>query len=228
MLPRLPRLLALALPVALLLLSATAHPCWDGYAARIGGLTIQGGNDPARWSPDQARHVARWGTRIAALLPRGAEVLLDGNGTSCQGAACGALAASGATSQRLPEAFDRIARARNVPPAARRSAQRSSPEVFTVQVFAGSHAGARRTKARVLALGEGFYGFYEAGGFPATNDDAHVLRDGAIHRVVVGTYLDRSEADRARRALATKGLRGFVRALPSGTSLDERSFSRAG
>src|SRR5262245_25026522 len=105
--PHVPRVLALPLTAVLLLLSATAHPCWDGYSARIGGLTIQGGNDPARWSPDQAWYVARWGSRIAALVPRGAEVVLDGNGTSCQGTACGALATSGATSQVLPEAFDR-------------------------------------------------------------------------------------------------------------------------
>ena len=223
-------LLALGAAGLLLVTSRNADACWDGYAAGVGKVSIARGLDPASWSPDDAREVARWGTRIDALLPQGAELAIEYGEVSCTSTtgACGSFTSISLPTDDLPSAFRAVAKAFRVSPARMQKVRALAPEVYTVQVFAGTASGALREKRRVVDRDAGSHGFFVEGGFPAINDAAHVIRDGSTHRVIVGTFLSRKDASAALADLRAKGIGGFVRALPAGTAIDERSHSKRG
>ncbi|APR81570.1 Hypothetical protein A7982_06919 [Minicystis rosea] len=215
------------------LLFITARPaaaCWDGYAASVGNVSIQRSVDPAAWSPDDAREAARWGARIDALLPRGAELAVEHGAITCTSAtgACASFEPLSLPNDDLPSVFRAVAKAFRVPPARVQSARAIEPELYTVQVFAGTASGARAAKQRVMDSDAGSHGFFVEGGFPAMNDTAHVLREDGVHRAVVGLFLSKADAVAALADLRAKGIHGFVRELPAGKPIDERSYSRGG
>lgn len=218
------------------LLSATARDaaaCWDGWLAVLGGVEIRRGLAVAAWDPDHARQAARWGTRINALLPPGAALSIDWNEASCGSdkGACGGVTTFAGSSEDLPATFRAVAKAFKVREPETRKARALEPELYTVQIFAGSVRGARAVKDRVADREVGEQGFFQEGGFPAGNSTAHVLRDPAArgpHRVIVGTFLSRKEADAARAGLRAQGFGGYVRTLPAGKAVGEREFTKLG
>ncbi|NUP09492.1 MAG: hypothetical protein HOW73_25865 [Polyangiaceae bacterium] len=208
---------------------SSAHACWDGYDASIGPLTILQAESAGSWSPAQARLVARWGTRIARLLPVDAKLSIELGSAWCEGNGCGSVTGFDVDLDRWQNTFDEIAKQFAVSKAVRDDALEADPEVYTVQVFAGTLVGARDLKEKVIGLGGDFFGFYAAGGYPANKDDAHILGDGtSVHRVVVGAYLSKTEAEAAAKRLAAAGFKGFVRELPLLSTVEERSSSMAG
>jgi hypothetical protein len=227
------RKLTQALSASLFALAALVAPraasaCWDGYAATVGDVTLRHGMAVGQWSPDHARHTALWGTRIEALLPLGAHLEVDNGQATCSGS-CGKVGTIAVGTDDLPRLFREASRAFRVLPSRVREVLALAPQVFTVQVHAGSARSALSARKRVNDLYLGLGGFFEEGGFPASNPEAHVLRDArGMNRTVVGVFLTRAAADAARATLATKGISGFVRALPSGVAVEERSFSNIG
>lgn len=226
---------AIAVAAAALALVAPrdAAACFDGYTAAIGKVSLMRSLPVASWSPDDARHVARWGARIDALVPAGAHLDVISSYVSCTSAsgACGSVTEIDAGSADLRRLFQEVGTAFGASPGALRAAQRIEPALYTVQIFAGSERGAKAMKKRVADLGAGAHGFYEAGGFPSVNDTAHVLRDstsGALHRVVVGVFLSKADAEAALAEMRAQGLTGFTRDLPPGTPVAEAQRSREG
>ncbi|MDC0744562.1 SPOR domain-containing protein [Polyangium mundeleinium] len=225
----------LALGLAGLLSTATrdAAACWDGWYAEVGGVGITRGLGVAEWNPEHAREAARWGARINALLPPGAALAIEWDEATCasdQGA-CGAVTTIAAGSEDLPATFRAVAKAFHVPAAKVRKARALDPELYTVQIFAGSKRRALAVKDHVAALDAGDHGFFVEGGFPAPKQTAHVLRDPEAdgpHRVIVGTFLSRKEARAALAGLRAKGFGGYVRALPAGKAIQEESFTKMG
>ncbi|MDI1433678.1 hypothetical protein QHF89_29535 [Polyangium sorediatum] len=225
----------LALGLAGLLSTATrdAAACWDGWYAEIGGVDIRRVLDVAEWNPEHARESARWGARIHALLPPGAALSIEWDEATCESdqGACGAVTTIAAGSEDLPAAFRAVAKVFQVPAAKVRKARALEPTLYTVQIFAGSKRRALAVKGHVAALDAGEHGFFVEGGFPATKQTAHVLRDPEArgpHRVIVGTFLRRKEAEAALVGLRAKGFGGYVRTLPAGKAIDEASFTKMG
>jgi hypothetical protein len=146
--------------------------------------------------------------------------------TSTNGA-CGSFTSLPMGSEDLPAVFRAVAQAFGVKPDAVQKASSLDPPLYTVQIFAGSERGAREVKARVADLEVAVPSFFEEGGFPATNEFVHVMRDNSgPHRVIVGVFLDRKDADETLAGLRAKGFRGFVRDLPAGEAIDEKEYSR--
>ncbi|MDI1477233.1 SPOR domain-containing protein [Polyangium sp. y55x31] len=212
------------------LLSFAARPaaaCWEGYAATVGPVGILRGIESASWNPAHVREAARWGTRIEAIVPQGAEVSIEFGEITCSSktGACGSFSTLSMEPDDLPAIFRAVAQAFGAKPAAVRKASKLEPTLYTVQIFAGSERGARRMKARVANLDIDTQGFFTEGGFPARNDPAHVIRDASgPHRVIFDVFLDRDEADDALAELRAKGIRGFVRELPTGKAVGEGEF----
>lgn len=203
---------------------SVARACWDGYAASVGRVFI-GVADDRPWDPGSARAVARWGARIDALLP--ANTLLNAQFntvTFCQEAKDGCGETLGEAQlpslESLPTLFSSVAKLTRASPAAVRRARAIDAQPFTLQVFAArAERRAKAIAARIDESGAGRHGFYEAGGFPAFNSTAHVVRgeDAAgrpLFRVVVGAFLDRKEAASLGDSIKTQlGIQGFVRPL---------------
>lgn len=213
-----------------LLGSRDADACWVGYSAGVSGVHASVDEDLATWSPAQARHLATWLTRVAALLPPGVtlSVGLHVVPTMCEGHGCSPASELDVDPRDWPEIFERLASRYGSSPEARDRARWLDVEVLTLQVFAGSIRGASAAKQRVLDLDEGFFGFYGTGAHPGTMHDAHVLVDGDVYRVVAGAYLNRSDAESARVRLARVGVRAIVRRLPTLPTVDEARFSLDG
>lgn len=228
-----PHLLRCLVAGALTLIAFTftreAAACWDGYAATVGHVQIQNARGSATWSPEDARHAARWGARINALLPAGASLDVWTTETTCSGA-CGSVSTIPVGAEDLPKLFRAVARAFAVGPRRVRAARALHPRLFTVQLFSGSARGAGALKKRVVDAGSGAYGFFDQGGFPAFNESAHVLHEAGSaepYRVVTGVFLSRKEAEAARAGLQGGGFSGFVRELPPGLAIGERSYGGA-
>lgn len=222
------RFFAIATAVLIASSATSAHACWDGYVAGVGKISVSEAELAGEWSPQEARHVARWLSRTEQLVPADAELSIELGRATCEGAGCGAVREFEVDLDDWPGAFDTIARTFGASRESIERARGQAPKVFTVQVFAGSRAGAKGIKQKVLKLDKGLFGFYSAGGFPATHDDAHILQDGTVYRVVVGAFLDEKAARAAIAELKAANIEGFVRELPSLPTVDEKSSSNAG
>jgi len=201
-----------------------AHACWDGYAASVDRVDLRVPGD-ATWRPEKAREVARWATRMNALLPQGTKLESDlGFVTICTVNAAGECVTTVAETRwdngSLAPLFKQVAQATQAAPAAVRSALRLDAAPVTLQVFASrSQAGADTVARRINDAHAGSDGFYTAGGFPADNPTAHVVagtgkKGERVYRVLVGAFLAKGEAQTAAAELHREtGFQGFVRPL---------------
>lgn len=226
------RSLALALPLVTTTLTALAperaHACWDGIAVSSDRVVL-GIDTRASWSPEGARHWAKWLGRLDALVPAGKQLVVmqgaveicDDGHENCEEAAMTWDDGSAFTLFQIAVAlFD--ADGRQVA-----HARRAGHTALTVQVAATHDAAAATALATRINDAElELAGFYDVGGFPSTNDVAHVVErvtdDGVRYEVVVGAFLDRAQAHDALAALDEGfGLHGFVRTLDQRTLDDE-------
>lgn len=208
---------AASLCLVLLVLGSvrTARACWDGYAVRLDNIAFTGADDV--WAPARARELAVWARRFEALLGPAGTLEADGAfAEACVDSRCVEVVAPTATPRAL---FEAVARALAIPAAQRAAALRASASPFAVQVAATRDRAAAERLAARLSDAELPRGFYDAGGFPADNAEVHVIEataaDGrAIYRVVVGAFLDRSDAlAHAPEIAAQTGLPVVLRAL---------------
>lgn len=183
---------------------APALACWDGTHAVVGRVELSSGS--LEWSVHEVVTIATWLGRIDAVLPDDASVRIEhdvaiverDDGTSFE------VSWPGGSLETL---FTRIAHETGAGRARVRAARRHVTPVFTVQV--ASMPG-REAAERLTTMIEGEHGFLEVGGFPADNPTAHVVEEGGAHVVLVGAFLDRSEAAAVASAI---GPRAFVRQL---------------
>ena len=207
---RSPLCLATLAVLASALAPSPALACWDGFYARVGDVEEMGGDDT--WSADSTRERARWLGRLDALLPSGASILSEW-GTVTVSVAGREEAIEWRDGHYLT-LFREVARVVGASPADIVRARHLETPVYVVQVGAFSDRdGANALAEQVSSRDEAVHGFLEAGGFPADNAEAHVVTIAAareVHRVYVGAFVDRSEA----QALATSlGGHAFVREL---------------
>lgn len=184
------------------LLAATAAPstaraCWDGYSGMYGDVAIMGPGE--RWELEIARALGTWLPRIDALLPEGASVISEfGYVEVCRDGSC---TEHRWNDRNLAGLFQIVADTIGASPGERRAARAVETSGWTIQIAATTDPlDARRIAERFNLSDAGEHGYYEAGGFPALNDRAHVVegRDGAgrtVHRVIVGTFISRTDAD---------------------------------
>lgn len=196
--------------------------CWDGWSATVGRVEILQAGDEA-WNPAMARDVALWGGRIDAMLPAGGSLMSE-HGRFALADAAGATTEGRWDGVHLESLFKLAAKILGRRAQAQESARDGT--ALTVQLFAGrSQSSADAFTAQLTAraeaaqVGEPAGVFYTAGGYPANHAVAHVVleRDGGgapIYRVLAGAFLDRTQAEAARRSLRDAlGTSGFVRAL---------------
>lgn len=208
---------SLTVALTVLAVAAATRPagaCWDGDAASVGSVSMIYGSH-ARWDPAVVIERARWLDRIDRALPPGSAVLIDSITASCTDGPCDDFFTRHGESE-LPAVLRDVRRA--FPHVKPRPSTTVSP--LTIQIFAGDAPAARAVADRIAASEAhgAWHGFYEAGGFPNDNSPAHMLRAdtarfGAVHRVVVGAFLTRADADTALRSLSAAGFHGFVRPL---------------
>ncbi|MCA9607367.1 MAG: SPOR domain-containing protein [Myxococcales bacterium] len=208
------RLLFVVIAVLATLSAASpAFACWDGFVAESPNVILMGRQ--TRWDVGRARALARYLPQIEALLARhdaSAEVYFGAVELSSRETDLGTARY---TDGRIGELFTSIAHALHESP---RSTAALGRPALTVQVGATrSLAQAEALAQRVHDAGRGSHGIYQAGGFPADNNPAHVLEAddarGPVFRVVVGTFLDRADADRTLEDLREGGFQGYVREL---------------
>lgn len=226
------RVLALALPLVTTTIAALtptgARACWDGIAVSSDRVVL-GIDTPASWTPEGARHWAKWLGRLDALVPAGKQLVVmqgaieicDDGHENCREAAVGWDDGSAFTLFQIAVALFEPNRQQVA------QARRAGHVALTVQVAATFDlAAAQALAVRINDAELELAGFYDVGGFPSTNDVAHVVErvtdDGVRYEVVVGAFLDRAQA---REALAVLDealtLDGFVRPLDQRTSADE-------
>lgn len=194
---------------------APALACWDGYSVQDGDVTFTGPADV--WDPADARTSGSWVLRFEALLgPKGSLAAEFGYAWACIEERCEEVSIPGASPAIL---FDAVARALAIPRARRAAALRLDAQPFAVQVAASRDRARAEALAARLSEADLPMGFYEAGGFPADNPEAHVVaaRDAQgqlVYRVVVGAFLDRDRAQDHRQQIAeVTGLPTVLRAL---------------
>ncbi|MFO0633381.1 MAG: SPOR domain-containing protein [Nannocystaceae bacterium] len=221
-------LLSLCIAPLALTLARDAHACFDGVVIDGERTSIALETD-ATWSPEAARHWARWVGRIDALVPQGQRLVVSfGAIEVCRDGHvdCVELPVTwddGRAFTLFELAADHFAPGGTAVAAARRSGH--TP--LTVQVASSRDATAAAALVdRIDAAELGLEGFYSAGGFPSSHGYAHVVESwdelGARYDVVVGAFLDRDHADEAAMQLQeTLDLRGFVRRLDQATPSDE-------
>ncbi len=236
---RTPKLLAAFVAIAGTLFPGTAFACWDGYRAQVGEVTLSGAEGYASWDPARARSATRWAARFDAIVPRGVTLDVSNQGMRCEGAsACAKLEAIEVGSEDPKRAFDALADAFGISKRARAEALAVAQPVYTVQVFAGSKGSALALRDRLNGMAERgdldpevADGFFEQGGFPASNPIAHAVADKddeKIVRVVVEEYATERDARAAAKRLAAQGFKTVVKALPQGKALDERVSTKIG
>lgn len=210
------------------LVPASAAACWDGVSASTSKVELAI-ESSATWTPEQARHWAKWIARIDALVPDGKSLrVLHGDLEVCDADGEGCQAIDGAwIDGRAFTLFERAADLFAASGSTIAAARHLDRAPLTVQV-AASHdfAAAERLAARIDAAELSLAGFLVIGGFPSVNADAHVVESSAddrfVYHVVVGAYLDRDEAEAARATLEGElGLHGFVRPLDQSAITDE-------
>jgi len=222
--------------VAAISLAAPALACWDGMAAAGQRVDVSVWRD-ASWRPETAQSMATWITRLDALIPEGTTVTILNQSIMCDGPACpeSVFGLEEPVSGDMPSAFAVTAKMLKVSPAVRARAASLTSSVYTVQVYAGAKKGALAEREHIHALADelevGLSGFYVEGGFPAIHPVAHIVREGDTYRVVVGAHRTIANARIAVDALSAKGVKGvkgFVRTMPPGTTFDEPVSSSGG
>lgn len=202
---------------------ATASACWDGVSIGTERMTlsIPTDVDRAEWTAERARSYAKWAGRLDALIPEGKTVSVEfGWITICD------VAADSCTEHHimweddyLPNLFEILADATEASNAKIMAARRLNTKPLTVQVAASSSLyGAEALAERINEQMLGLNGFLDIGGFPAINDDAHVVEsykgDRVTYHVVVGSFLERDKAKKAADTLEHDlGLKTLVRTL---------------
>ncbi|MBX7192214.1 MAG: SPOR domain-containing protein [Sandaracinaceae bacterium] len=198
------------LTLAGLLAPAPAGACWDGFSATVGDVQEYGSD--TSWGLAQVEERARWLGRIDALLPDGATVMDEWGTVSVY---------VGDEEHDLEwrdghylTLFREVARIVGASPETIRRARRLETPVYVVQAGAFADRAAAERYASELSEDEAAtHGFLEAGGFPADNPEAHVVSVPGVrelHRVYVGAFVDRAEAE---AVAATLGGHAFVRTL---------------
>lgn len=224
---RLHGLLALCsfvLPCALLL-PTPATACWDGVAAVSERVEFLFSDEDADWSELDAQNYANWLMRIDALLPAGTKAGYQFGMTFTKGPddLCQLSFEQHDAAYDIEDVFDVVAEACNVSEAEVAAAAKLEADVFTVQLYSVADLAKADSIASninyVRTCESSWHGFYEAGGFPSINACAHVLSttldDGrTVHRVIVGNFLTRAEANLVRAELNTQlGRDGLVRRM---------------
>jgi hypothetical protein len=194
---------------------ARALAGWDGYSVQHGSVAFTGPD--AVWDPADARTLGTWALRFEALLgPKGSLTSEFGAATACVEDRCEEISIRSTSPAAL---FDAVARELAVPRARRAAALQVSARPFSVQVAASRDRARAEALATRLSEADLPMGFYEAGGFPADNPEAHVLpaRDAqglTVYRVVVGAFLRRQQAHAHRQQITqATGLPTVLRAL---------------
>lgn len=209
-------LLLIAGALAVITFAPDARACWDGRAASSPRVSIAVPGDDT-FDPADARAAGVWLQRIEAILPPSASVTAFGETLSicAKRDQCKDVEWQPGRYDRL---FDQVAAGVGAESSVVSRARHMAASVFTVQVLASrSRKSAEAFAARIDAPMDLDPGFYDAGGFPAVNPVARVVASSdtgrPIWRVIVGTYLDRQQADSMRINLARRGVHGFVREL---------------
>lgn len=201
-------------------LPQTADACWDGMAISTPKVML-GIESTASWSPEQARHWAKWISRIDALVPAGKSLtVMHGFVEICDeaGGECEAVDATWEDGTAFT-LFQLTAKLFDTPRATITAARHTMRSPLTVQVAATHDVeAAEKLAARINERELDLAGFMDVGGFPSFNATAHVVESTSgetfSYQVVVGAFLDRSEAQDALRMLETElDLHGFVRPL---------------
>ncbi len=200
--------LTLVLLASLLLAPTRARACWDGFAASLGHVSVLVASDEAVWNSTEVEETALWLGRVNALLPDNGSLELEhGYGVLD----CGQGPAEFEWRGGWPQLFQQVARQCHATSRARAEAMSAVTPVYTVQLAAThDEANAERLAEAVNTRELDASGFIEVGGFPAMNPVAHVVTEGALHRVWVGAFLDRAEAEAVATLL---GEGAYVRSL---------------
>jgi hypothetical protein len=209
----------LTLVTALAVLPRSADACWDGISVSSSKVQL-GIESTAAWTPEQARYWATWIARIDALVPEGKSLsVMHGFVQICDdaGGECEGVEASWDDSQPFT-LFELTADLFEAKRATIHAARRTERAPLTVQI-AASHdlIAAEKLAMRINESELPLAGFLDVGGFPSSNAVAHVVEpvyyDG-VYQVVVGAFLERSDADGALQVLASElDMHGFVRTL---------------
>ena len=216
-----------ALTICFFGMTKRAEACWDGAAIDTGRVQVYTGTFGTSWTPELARHAALWTARIEALLPENTRVIsIHGYVEICQNADENNQRCDEAYDQwdgrSLRDLFDIVAEHFGLDEVQRREARRTRRAPLTVQVAASTDLDvaqeiARRVQERLHDTDPELGGFLEVGGFPAMNDFVYVeprqtSAGTVVHQVLVGTYVDRTEASSAlTRIRIETGLQPFIR-----------------
>ena len=199
---------SLLLVLAALVLPVTqAHACWDGFAASVGRVTVLESSENTEWEPRDVEETALWLGRLNALLPAAGSLHVEHGLGELD---CGAGPVEFAWQGGWPQRFREVARQCQVTASERARAMATVTPVFTVQLAAThDQAQAERLAESVNARELDASGFIEVGGFPATNPSAHVVSEGSLHRVWVGAFVSREQAEQLAATLEG----GYVRPM---------------
>lgn len=221
---------ALATAAALAAVPSTAQACWDGVYVETDTVSIAISTEvsEAEWSPERARSYAKWAGRIAALVPAGHSMSIEHGYISV----CDLTGECKDIEQTwedpyLSNLFELTADVLDTPRGTVARARRTNAEPMTVQVAATRNLdGAYKLANEINDAELELHGFLDVGGFPAMNEYAHVVeswKDQApMYHVVVGSYLDRDDAEAAAASVETAlGMHGFVRKLDQWSVEDE-------
>ncbi|MFV8753757.1 SPOR domain-containing protein [Nannocystaceae bacterium ST9] len=215
---RLAASLALLSTFALTLVPNTADACWDGIYAASEKTELRILEGDAWAANADLESAADWLTRIDALLPGDARLSVDMGYVDL-------TSESGTCSLIDPpeigdfeQLFDLVAASCQRSKAEIASAREQSASLYTVQLLSTREREAAEALIEELETeGCSWHGFYEQGGFPSFNPCASIetatLADGReVHRVLVGNYLSRADAELDRRSIrADLGHEGMVR-----------------
>ncbi len=211
---------ALLVAFSLSVLTSNARACFDGHVASYGKVELTGGEDV--WQAERANYLGEWLPRIDAIIPEGQSVEVFYGEADVDG---GTIAFPPG---RMDILFRRLARHYDTPRSERRAALQIGARVQTIQIastrdYEAALAMAHRLSEAILQtdVDANLHGFYEAGGFPADNNPVHVVesevRGETVYRVVIGAFLNATDAGVALDALKESGVvaEGFVRRLPA-------------
>jgi hypothetical protein len=201
-------------------IARSSSACWDGYAAGSERVSLQLPGD-ANWDPNRVRQLAKWLTRLDALLASDQKLESFGGYASLTSDSPTGIAASFEwDGQSLSELFGGAAKAIGDPRRQRAALRQGTPPVYTVQVFASSSSRRAEQIAESISRSEAaVHGFVAAGGWPADNPEAHVVAESVaggklLHKVVVGAFLDVDQARKVARDLSRETkMPSFVRQL---------------
>ena len=165
-----------------------------------------------------AREIASWLRRIEALLPPNGSVQAFGGFVTVCATEVDCRDAKWSQGS-YAQLFDAVAGVLRSKPDEAGAARRLRATPWTVQVFASrTRSRADAMAAKIDESHELDHGYYVAGGFPAINPVAHVVQGTdtsgrVIWRVIVGSYLERSQAEMTEEKLQARGFSGFIRPL---------------